>query len=265
MRFTSTAARFVSGVVLVVAALVIASPQAAAQPSAPPDFVSLADVDSTVLMDIRYATPHNFTGDPVDGYLAPMCILTRPAAEALHRAQQAFLEQGFTLKVYDCFRPQRAVNDFVAWAKDLADQRMKAEFYPRVDKTQLFADGYIADQSGHTRGSTMDLTVVPLPAQETRPYVPGEPLFDCTAPQPLRFADNTIDMGTGYDCFDTLAHTLEPRIQGDQLKNRLFLKEGLEEQGLVNYENEWWHFTFKPETYPDTYFDFPVDPSSLAH
>lgn len=232
-------------------------------PTAPPDFVSLTDVDPTILQEIRYFTPHNFTGDPVDGYLAPMCILTRSTAEALRRAQQEFLEQGFTLKVYDCYRPQRAVNDFVAWAKDLADDRMKAEFYPRVDKTQLFADGYIADQSGHTRGSTMDLTVVPLPAQETPPYVPGQPLIDCTAPQPLRFPDNTIDMGTGYDCFDTLAHTLDPRIQGDQLKNRLFLKDGLEKQGLVNYENEWWHYTFKPEAYPDTYFDFPVDPSSL--
>jgi D-alanyl-D-alanine dipeptidase len=265
MRTASTASRFLCCAVVAVAVAAISGPHAAAQPTAPPDFVSLADVDPTILPDIRYFTPHNFTADPVDGYLAPMCILTRPAAEALHRAQQKFLEQGFTLKVYDCYRPQRAVNDFVAWAKDLADQRMKAEFYPHVDKTQLFADGYIADQSGHTRGSTMDLTVVPLPPQETRPYLPGEPLIDCTAPQPLRFADNTIDMGTGYDCFDTLAHTLDPRVQGEQLKNRLFLKDGLEEQGLVNYENEWWHYTFKPEAYPDTYFDFPVDPSSLAH
>ena len=140
---------------------------------------------------------------------------------------------------------------------------MKAEFYPRVDKTALFADGYIAEQSGHSRGSTMDLTLVPVPAQETRPYQPGEPLIDCTAPQPLRFPDNSLDMGTGYDCFDTLAHSLDPRVQGDQLKNRLLLKDGMEKQGLMNYENEWWHFTFKPEAYPETYFDFPVDPSSL--
>jgi zinc D-Ala-D-Ala dipeptidase len=105
-------------------------PKAEAQPTAPPDFVSLADVDLTILRDIRYVTPHNFTGDPVDGYLAPMCILTRPAADALRRAQQDFLGQGYTLKVYDCYRPQRAVNDFVGWAKDLTDQRMKAEFLP---------------------------------------------------------------------------------------------------------------------------------------
>lgn len=237
---------------------------AAAEPDAPAEFVSLSDVDPTILTDIRYATPHNFTGDPVDGYQAPMCILARPAAEALARAQQGFLERGYSLKVYDCYRPQRAVDDFVAWAKDLADQRMKAEFYPRVDKTRLFADGYIAEQSGHSRGSTVDLTLVALPAVETPPYVPGQPLVDCAAPAPERFADNTIDMGTGYDCFDTLAHTLDPRIQDEQLKNRLLLKDGLEDQGFENYEYEWWHFTYKPEAFPDTYFDFPVAPDSLS-
>jgi D-alanyl-D-alanine dipeptidase len=106
--------------------------------------------------------------------------------------------------------------------------------------------------------------LVQLPAQPTPPYLPGQPLLDCTAPRAERFPDNTIDMGAGYDCFDTLAHTLDPRIQDDQLKNRLLLKEGLEKHGLQNYPNEWWHYTFKPDTYPDTYFDFPVDPSSLS-
>jgi D-alanyl-D-alanine dipeptidase len=248
------------------AGMQLAAPSALAEPdpTAPADFVSLSDVDPTILYDIRYATPHNFTGDPVDGYLAPMCILTRTTAEALQRAQREFLEQGLALKVYDCYRPQRAVDDFVGWAQDLPDQRMKAEFYPRVDKSDLFRDGYIAEQSGHSRGSTMDLTLVPLAEAQTRPYVPGEPLVDCTAPQAIRFPDQSVDMGTGYDCFDTLAHTLDPRIQGDQLKNRLLLKDGLEKQGLVNYENEWWHFTFQPESYPETYFDFPVEPGSLT-
>ncbi|WP_235632268.1 M15 family metallopeptidase [Mycolicibacterium rutilum] len=240
----------------------MAAPVAAAppDPSAPVDFVSLGDVDPTILMEIRYATPHNFTGDPVVGYDAPMCLLTRPAADALRRAQQEFLADGYSLKVYDCYRPQRAVDEFVGWASDLADQRMKAEFYPRVDKSRLFEDGYIAEQSGHSRGSTVDLTLVELPAAATPPYVPGQPLVDCAAPASQRFGDNSIDMGTGYDCFDTLAHTLDPRVQGEQLKNRLLLKDGLERQGLQNYELEWWHFTFKPETYPETYFDFPVAP-----
>lgn len=244
----------------------IAAPAASAQPqpTAPPEFVSLGAVDPSILMDIRYTTPHTFTGDPVDGYLAPLCILTAPAADALRRAQSEFVEQGYSLKIYDCYRPQRAVNDFVAWAKDPADQRMKAEFYPRVDKAQLFADGYIAEQSGHSRGSTVDLTLVPLPATPEPVYVPGQPLVDCAAPASERFPDPTIDMGTGYDCFDTLSHTLDPRIQGEQLKNRLLLKDGLEKQGFENYPNEWWHFTYKPETFPETYFDFPVDPSSLT-
>jgi zinc D-Ala-D-Ala dipeptidase len=249
-----------------VLAAVVGAPVASAQPepTAPADFVSLTDVDPSILMDIRYVTPRNFTGDSVDGYRAPLCLLTRPAAEALRRAQQEFVAQGYSLKVYDCYRPQRAVNDFVAWANNLVDQRMKVEFYPRVDKTQLFADGYIAENSGHSRGSTVDLTLVALPMKEQPPFMPGQPLVDCAAPVAERFADNTIDMGTGYDCFDTLSHTLDPRIQDEQLKNRLLLKEGLEEHGLENYENEWWHFTFKPETYPDTYFDFPVDSSSLT-
>ncbi len=241
---------------------VVIAPPASAQP-APPDFVALADVDPTILQEIHYYTPHNFVGDPIDGYQQPMCILTREAAEGLKRAQQVFLERGYTLKVYDCYRPQRAVDEFIAWGGNLADQRMKAEFYPRVDKADVFSDGYIAERSGHSRGSTMDLTLVKLPAAETPPYVPGEPLTDCAAPQPQRFGDNTIDMGTGYDCFDTLAHTLDPRVQGDQLKNRLLLKDGLEAQGFVNYENEWWHFTFSPEPFGDTYFDFVVDRSSV--
>jgi len=247
---------------LLTIALLGAATPAVAQPgpAMPSDFVALVDVDPTILQDIRYFTGHNFTGDPVDGYLAPMCILTRPAAEALARAQRDFVEGGYTLKVYDCYRPQRAVDDFVAWAEDVGDRRMMAEFYPRVDKSVLFDDGYIAQRSGHSRGSTVDLTLVSLPPADTTGYVPGQPLVDCTAPQSLRFADNSIDMGTGFDCFDPLAHTLNPLIEGDEHKNRLLLSEGLERQGFVNYDKEWWHFTYQPEPYPDTFFDFPAAP-----
>jgi D-alanyl-D-alanine dipeptidase len=237
---------------------------ARADAGAPQDFVALADVDPSILQEIRYATGHNFIGDPIEGYRSPMCILTRQAAEGLRRAQQDFTERGYTLKVYDCYRPQQAVSEFASWATDLNDQRMKAEFYPRVDKADLFDDGYIAERSGHSRGSTMDLTLVPLPVVPTQAYVAGQPLVDCAAPQQDRFGDNSIDMGTGYDCFDTLANTLDPRIAGDQLKNRLLLKEGLEGHGFVNYDKEWWHYTYQPEPYPQTYFDFPVDASSLT-
>jgi D-alanyl-D-alanine dipeptidase len=141
---------------------------------------------------------------------------------------------------------------------------MKDEFYPNVDKARLFVDGYIAEKSGHSRGSTMDLTIVRLPTRPTRPYVPGEPLVPCYAPQGERFPDSSVDMGTGFDCFDTLSHTLDPRIQGEQRANRLLLKSTLEALGFVNLAEEWWHYTYKPESYPDTYFDFPVSWNSLT-
>lgn len=237
---------------------------ATTEPKAPEDFVALRAVDPTIVQEMRYFTPHNFVGERIDGYEQPMCILTRPAAQALHRAQLTLLRKGYTLKVYDCYRPQRAVNHFVRWAKDLDDQAMKGEFYPNVDKTRLFADGYIAEKSGHSRGSTMDLTIVKLPAWPTRPYHPGQPLVPCFAPKYERFPDNSVDMGTGFDCFDTLAHTLDPRIQGEQHANRLLLKSTLENLGFVNLAEEWWHYTYKPEPYPDTYFDFPVSSKSLV-
>ncbi|UNO38761.1 M15 family metallopeptidase [Streptomyces sp. MST-110588] len=233
-------------------------------PTAPKEFVALRDVDPTIRQEMRYYSEHNFVGEPVDGYRRPLCILTRETARALHRAQLSFLRRGYTLKVYDCYRPQRAVNHFVAWAKDLDDERMKAEFYPRVEKSALFRDGYIAEKSGHSRGSTLDLTLVRLPGLPTRPYEPGERLVPCYAPRAERFPDNSLDMGTGYDCFDTLAHTLDPRVKGEQLKNRLLLKDGMERAGFTNYPNEWWHYTLTPETFPDTYFDFPVSRRSLT-
>lgn len=238
--------------------------QAKTEPKAPEDFVALRSVDRTIIQEMRYPTVHNFLGEPVDGYRQPLCILTRPAAQALHRAQTQLLRQGYSLKVYDCYRPQRAVDHFVRWAEDLDDGAMKGEFYPRVDKTRLFTDGYIAEKSGHSRGSTVDLTLVRLPAAPTRPYVPGEQLVPCYAPQAERFPDNSVDMGTGFDCFDTLSHTDDPRIQGVQRANRQFLKTTLTDAGFVNLAEEWWHYTFKPELFPDTYFDFPVAQRSVA-
>ncbi|TLS40320.1 D-alanyl-D-alanine dipeptidase [Streptomyces montanus] len=259
----------VRGLVTALAALLAvtaasATARAKPQPKAPEGFVALRTVDRTIIQEIRYFTPHNFVGERIDGYRQPLCILTKPAAQALHKAQVKLLRRGYSLKVYDCYRPQRAVDHFVRWAEDLDDEDMKGEFYPRVDKTRLFEDGYIAEKSGHSRGSTMDLTLVRLPAKPTRPYVPGDTLVPCYAPQTERFPDNSVDMGTGYDCFDTLSHTLDPRVQGQQRANRLLLKDTLEDLGFVNLPEEWWHFTYKPELYPDTYFDFPVSRKSLT-
>ncbi|MFE9249532.1 M15 family metallopeptidase [Streptomyces sp. NPDC007088] len=240
-----------------------AGPGAGRDPEAPASFVELRRVDPTIIEEIRYFTPHNFMGVPVTGYEQPLCLLTRSTAEALRRAQRTLLRQGYSLKVYDCYRPQRAVDHFVDWARDLGDQRMKAEFYPRVDKTRLFADGYIAEKSGHSRGSTLDLTVVRLPALPTRPYRPGQTLTPCYGPKKERFPDNSVDTGTGFDCFDTLAHTEDPRVTGVQRAHRTLLKTTLEREGFTNLPEEWWHFTHQPEQYPDTYFDFPVALRSL--
>ncbi|MEU6395275.1 M15 family metallopeptidase [Streptomyces sp. NPDC046939] len=267
MNTTVTALRrlaAMAGAALLGVAAVPATAHATPEPKAPKDFVALSDVDPTIIQEMRYFTEHDFVGEPIDGYKKPMCILTRPAAKALHKAQAGLRKQGYSLKVYDCYRPQRAVDHFVRWAKDLDDQRMKAEFYPRVDKTRLFADGYIAEKSGHSRGSTVDLTVVKLPARPTRAYVPGEPLTPCYGPKKERFPDNSVDMGTGFDCFDTLAHTDDPRIKGVQRANRDLLRNALSGQGFVNLPEEWWHYTYKPELYPDTYFDFPVARRSLT-
>ncbi|MFI0242814.1 M15 family metallopeptidase [Streptomyces sp. NPDC016845] len=258
-RFAAMAAAALLGV-----AAAPATAHATPEPKAPKEFVALSDVDPTIIQEMRYFTEHDFVGEPIDGYRKPMCVLTRPAAKALHKAQLELRKQGYSLKVYDCYRPQRAVDHFVRWAKDLDDQRMKAEFYPRVDKTRLFADGYIAEKSGHSRGSTVDLTVVKLPAGPTRAYVPGEPLTACYGPETERFPDNSVDMGTGFDCFDTLAHTDDPRIKGVQRANRDLLRNALSGQGFVNLPEEWWHYTYKPEPFPDTYFDFPVSRRSLA-
>ncbi|MFF3840392.1 M15 family metallopeptidase [Streptomyces sp. NPDC001930] len=264
--FRSLAVAAAAGLLAVTGAVAAPAPPASAapEPKAPREFVALASVDRTIVQEMRYTTEHNFVGEPVDGYRQPLCILTRPAAEALHRAQVRLLARGYTLKVYDCYRPQRAVDHFVRWAKDLTDERMKGEFYPLVDKSRLFADGYIAEKSGHSRGSTVDLTIVRLPAVPTRAYVPGEALTECYAPRAERFPDNSVDMGTGYDCFDTLSHTDDPRIQGAQRAHRQLLKSTLVEQGFVNLPEEWWHFTFKPEPFPSTFFDFPVARRSVA-
>lgn len=232
--------------------------------SAPEVFVALDEVAPSIEHDIRYTTQHNFVGSRIHSYRDPICILTRPAVEALADAQQIFLAQGYTLKVYDCYRPQTAVDHFVKWAKRLRDDRMKAEFYPDVDKADLFADGYIAAQSGHSRGSTVDLTLVKLPVADQPRWRPRMGLVDCRAPQEQRFADNSIDMGTGFDCFDPLSTTLSPEITGKAKANRLFLKDTLESVGFANYPAEWWHYTYQPELFPENYFDFPVSRRALS-
>ncbi|ASW57577.1 D-alanyl-D-alanine dipeptidase [Plantactinospora sp. KBS50] len=233
------------------------------EPTAPAGFVSVADVVPDVRTDIRYATDHNFVGRPIDGYAEPLCLLTRAAAEALGRVAAGARSRGYLVKVYDCYRPQRAVDDFIRWAAD-PDRRMKEEFYPRVAKDRLFPDGYIGGPTAHSRGSTVDLTLVAVPPADQPAYLPGQPLVPCTAPRAERFPDNSVDMGTGFDCFDPLAHTLDDGVTGDQRRNRLLLRQLMTAAGFVNYPKEWWHYTLAGEPYPDTYFDFPVTRFALV-
>ena len=193
------------------------------QAGAPGAFVSLHDVDPSIIVEMRYLTHHNFMGRRIPGYRENVCLLTKQAAEALARVQKAVRAKGYTLKVYDCYRPQRSVDAFVKWGKDLSDQRMKAEFYPRVRKSRVFKEGYIATQSGHSRGSTMDLTLVKLPGAASRSATTAATACATAAGRARkRFRDNTIDMGTGYDCFDPLAHPYATRFRGTkQRRNRL--------------------------------------------
>ena len=253
-----------AGIALLSTALALALAAPAGAQNAPSRFVSLHDEAPSVAIEMRYLTAHNFIGRPIKGYRDPLCIVTRETADALFAVQEAVRAKGYTLKVYDCYRPQRAVDDFVAWGKRLSDQRMKAEFYPRVDKRDVFEDGYIATKSGHSRGSTVDLTLVRRPAARQERYHRGDRLRDCAGPRARRFGDNTIDMGTGYDCFDPLSHPFNARITGKQRANRLILRRAMLRQGFKGLETEWWHFTLRDEPYPERYFDFPVSRAALA-
>ncbi|ALO46669.1 M15 family metallopeptidase [Pseudohongiella spirulinae] len=227
------------------------------EPYPPEGFSSIAELDASIELDIRYIGNNNFLGRPVAGYEGAACILSTPAASALVQVQRSANEQGYSLKIYDCFRPQQAVDNFVRWAADADDVVMKASMYPSVPKEELFSRGYIAERSGHSRGSTVDLTLVPLGTHQPQldPFAP----WDCRASdEALRFPDNSIDMGTSYDCFDVLSHTAHPAISAQAMANRLLLKELMEAAGFENYENEWWHYTLQDEPFPDTFFDFPV-------
>ena len=225
----------------------------------PEGFVYLRDVDPTIEQNMRYAGNVNFTGKPVDGYGAAECVLVRQAAEALKQVQDDVRAKGLTLKVYDCYRPARAVAAFVAWAKKPDNPEAKATYYPNLPKAALFPD-YIATRSGHSRGATLDLTLVPIDAAGNASPVTddsAEPRA-CTAPQKGHAPDGSLAMGTSFDCFDKKANTAAFGLSEEERENRDLLVEAMQARGFSNYKMEWWHFTFQPEPYPDTYFDFPI-------
>lgn len=236
------------------AAAMLAPAPAPAQPDAmpiPTGFVHLTDIAQTVRLDIRYHGSNNFLGRPVLGYHAPTCILSTPAARKLAEIQRFLRPQGLSLKVFDCYRPQQAVNDFVAWGKDQGDQKTKADYYPAVPKDALFERGYLAERSGHSRGSTVDLTLVALP-------LPGVAEVSALPTRGPFLGNGEVDMGTPYDLFDVHSHTDNPDIPADARHNRQFLKTLMRKHGFTGIAEEWWHFTMDDEPYPDSYFNFPV-------
>lgn len=221
--------------------------------------MEIREVIPEAVMDIRYYTGHNFIGTRVDGYEAPRCYLTRKAARALAGVQSDLRPFELGIKIYDCYRPQKAVDHFVRWAEDVRDTTTRTEFYPTVDKKNLFRDGYIAKKSSHSRGSTVDLSIVELPAPDQPRFIPGQTeQKECFLPRGQRFPDNSIDMGTGFDCFHELSHPENPALPLAQRLNRLLLKTLMEKHGFKYYDKEWWHFTLKEEPFPDRYFNFTV-------
>jgi zinc D-Ala-D-Ala dipeptidase len=229
----------------------------------PKGFVYLREVDPTIVQDIRYAGSHNFVGRPIKGYLAAECILSEPAAQALRAVQGKLARKDLSLIVWDCYRPKRAVDDFLRWSRDPARTEMKTEFYPRTDKQSLFALGYLAVRSAHSRGSTVDLGIVPSAFSFAPQPGPLSSLKPCTAPKGERFEDGTIDFGTGYDCLDVLGMTSNARVGAVALGNRQMLKSSMREAGFRPYFREWWHFELANEPFNSGFdFDISASPSS---
>jgi D-alanyl-D-alanine dipeptidase len=202
----------------------------------PAAFVDAKDVIEGVEVDMRYFGDDNFVGARIDGYEAHRCILTRRAAAALAAVQRDLAPRGFGLKVFDCYRPARAVAHFVRWARDLKDVMRKADFYPDVDKRDLFRLGYIAARSGHSRGSTVDLTLVRRANGKT----------------------TEVDMGTRYDFFGAQSWPGSRKVSADAQANRALLAQAMRRRGFVPYYREWWHFSLANEPFRGSYFDFPI-------
>lgn len=203
----------------------------------PEGFVYVDEIIPEIGVDLRYYTSHNFVGERIDGYKKARCILTKEAANALRKVQKELKPFGLGLKIFDAYRPQQAVDHFVRWADNLTDTRMKEEFYPNVIKENLFRDDYIMPRSSHSRGSTVDVTIVSL--QSDTP-------------------DKELDMGSSFDFFGRESWPQHPDISKSQRAHRMLLQIIMKKHGFEPYPKEWWHFTLKKEPFPETYFNFPI-------
>ena len=197
-------------------------------------FVSVGEAVPDVILEIRYYSTFNFIGERIDGYERPVALLTREAAARLKEVSGDLAEKGYRLKIFDAYRPQKAVDHFMRWAEDAADTRMKPYFYPDLMKTDLIPGGYIARRSGHSRGSTVDLTLLDMRTQKE------------------------VDMGGPFDFFGELSHPGCRGVSPEQYAARMLLRGAMLRRGFMPLSSEWWHFTLENEPYPDTYFTFPV-------
>ena len=202
-------------------------------------FVSLGEAIPDAILEIRYYTTYNFIGERIDGYEEPIALMTKEGAAALKKVSDELKEKGYRLKIFDAYRPQRAVTHFVNWSRVADDVKMKEYFYPELEKNRIFPLGYVAEHSGHTRGSTVDLT-----------------LFDMKK-------GKEVDMGGTFDYMGELSHPDYEGISEEQYANRMLLRKTMIKHGFRPIPEEWWHFTLENEPYPNTYFTFPVNSASL--
>ena len=201
----------------------------------PGGFLYVDDLIADCIVDAKYAGTDNFLGRAVAGYHQPLVVVSQAIAEGLVPAAQVFRQQGYILKIYDAYRPQRAVDDFLAWGKDVNDDRRKPVHYPRVHKQDMFVQGYIAPRSGHSRGCAVDLTLVDTATWQE------------------------LDMGSFFDFMDPRSHHGAAGLTPAQEQNRALLRDVMCAHGFKLYQEEWWHYIVDPEPYPDTYFDFPIE------
>lgn len=218
----------------------VASAALAVRPDDASGFVLLSRAVPDAILEIRYYSTYNFVGERIDGYEEPVALLTREAAAALRAVSDELVEKGYRLKIYDAYRPQSAVDHFVRWSQDPSDTRMKPYFYPELEKGVLFKESYISKKSGHSRGSTVDLT-----------------LFDMAT-------GKEVDMGGTFDYFGKRSHPDYSGVTPGQYANRMLLREAMTAHGFKPLSTEWWHFTLKNEPYPDTFFTFPVSSDAVA-
>ena len=216
-------------------------------------FINLTDAVPDAILEIRYFSTYNFVGDRIDGYLQPTALLTRQAADSLRAVSDDVIKMGYRLKIYDAYRPQKAVDNFWRWAEDIPDTRMKAYFYPDLNKNVLFDQGYICAKSGHTRGSTVDLTLFDM---KTEKEVDMGGTFDWFGPE--SHPDFCGNPTTGAYTGDNHKSPANRTITAEQFHNRMILRQAMLRHGFKPIDTEWWHFTLKNEPFPNTYFNFPV-------